>query len=273
MITFSKIGELGRLGNQLFQYALIRNISLAKGYELGLPDLSYKHWHGQKCLLDKLNIQYSKTNRSFKTFHEKSITEFDESVFEAGDDIDFYGFFQDVRYFQDNIETIRKDFSLKDGVSDVFDNLNEQRENDSVVSIHFRLGDNAEKHIYKDAVSGDPMLDYYSSAIDHFGPDNDFLVFVGGSRNASGQCDRDINFVKNLLKKRNENFIFSEGNDTLTDFGLMRQCDKHVIGFLSTFSLWIGYLANHNNVVVPTDYFCGSGSTNTKLYFDQWIKI
>ena len=37
MITFSKLGTLGRLGNQLFQYAAVRALSLHAGYELALP--------------------------------------------------------------------------------------------------------------------------------------------------------------------------------------------------------------------------------------------
>ena len=57
MITFSKLGELGRLGNQLFQYAALRGLSLKNNYEIFLPNLKIAEWHGQKCLLEEFNMK------------------------------------------------------------------------------------------------------------------------------------------------------------------------------------------------------------------------
>lgn len=48
MITFLQLGSLGRLGNQLFQYAALKSLSLSKGYEIKLPDVDNASWHGQK---------------------------------------------------------------------------------------------------------------------------------------------------------------------------------------------------------------------------------
>ena len=40
MITFSNLGKYGRLGNQLFQYAALKGLSIKKGYEIGMsPDI------------------------------------------------------------------------------------------------------------------------------------------------------------------------------------------------------------------------------------------
>ena len=57
MITFFELGKLGRLGNQLFQYAALRSLSLEKGYESKIPNPNTCEWHGQKCLLGEFNIQ------------------------------------------------------------------------------------------------------------------------------------------------------------------------------------------------------------------------
>ena len=46
----------GGLGNQLFQYAALRALSLKKEYEISLPLLEDKVWHGQKCLLGNFTI-------------------------------------------------------------------------------------------------------------------------------------------------------------------------------------------------------------------------
>ena len=55
MITFSKLGKYGRLGNQLFQYAILIVIREKIGYEIKLHDLSKTVWHGQKNL-DKIHL-------------------------------------------------------------------------------------------------------------------------------------------------------------------------------------------------------------------------
>ena len=38
MITHNSIGYSGRLGNQMFQYATLKALSLEKGFECFLPD-------------------------------------------------------------------------------------------------------------------------------------------------------------------------------------------------------------------------------------------
>ena len=58
MITFLELGRYGRLGNQLFQYAMLKSVSLARGYEIKVPNLDEQEWHGQKCLLNMFNIYY-----------------------------------------------------------------------------------------------------------------------------------------------------------------------------------------------------------------------
>ena len=57
MITFIHLGALGRLGNQMFQYAALRGLGLARGYETKIPNIGERTWHGQKCLLQNFNIE------------------------------------------------------------------------------------------------------------------------------------------------------------------------------------------------------------------------
>ena len=46
MLAFNQIGNLGRLGNQMFQYAAVRGIAAMRGYEFGIPPFESK-----SCLL------------------------------------------------------------------------------------------------------------------------------------------------------------------------------------------------------------------------------
>jgi hypothetical protein len=57
MVTFHKLGENGRLGNQLFQYAALKGLAIKNGYDVKLPNPHTISWHGRLCLLDKFNIQ------------------------------------------------------------------------------------------------------------------------------------------------------------------------------------------------------------------------
>ena len=37
MISFNNLGNLGRLGNQMFQYAALRGIARNRGFEFSIP--------------------------------------------------------------------------------------------------------------------------------------------------------------------------------------------------------------------------------------------
>ena len=52
MITFNSIGEFGRIGNQLFQYAAGYSLALHNNSKLCLQNTVFDaEWHSQKCLL------------------------------------------------------------------------------------------------------------------------------------------------------------------------------------------------------------------------------
>ena len=95
MITFSKLGEAGRLGNQLFQYAALKSAGLRRGYEVRIPDPNEMEWHGQKCLLNNFNLDCNYLNGQddiFNKFFELGIGEFDERILNLPDETDLYGF-------------------------------------------------------------------------------------------------------------------------------------------------------------------------------------
>ena len=39
MLAYNHLGLLGRLGNQMFQYAALRGIAARRGYDFGIPHL------------------------------------------------------------------------------------------------------------------------------------------------------------------------------------------------------------------------------------------
>ena len=55
MVTFKKLGQLGRFGNQLFQYAALRGLATKNNFKLLIPS-NKKEFHGQEYLLKNLSI-------------------------------------------------------------------------------------------------------------------------------------------------------------------------------------------------------------------------
>ena len=91
MITFSKIGYMGRFGNEMFQYALIYAVSKETGYPFELD------WNlGRKYF----GLPHREIPETTSVFRENpGGGRFDASVFDVKDGTDFVGFFQSEKYF------------------------------------------------------------------------------------------------------------------------------------------------------------------------------
>ena len=97
--SFSSMGHHGRLGNQIFQYALIKSISLAKGHEIFLPD---SHDLGKYFVSEKLIGKAHSRRAPLKSRHyvETDPYHLDPEVFNISEDTDFHGYFQNMgRWF------------------------------------------------------------------------------------------------------------------------------------------------------------------------------
>ena len=251
MITFSKLGEFGRLGNQLFQYALVKSVALETGFELGLPNLLNRSWHGQTCVLPQLNLSYKLLDVAPKQYYvEKNSSEYDPGVFAVQDGTDFHGYYQNMSYFHKHRNVFIKEFSAKDDVIELAQNKLSGYNNPT--SIHIRRGD------YVQYNQGHPnyeslVLDYIRTAISDLPKDTDFLVFTGGSR--AGNHDRLSDFEwckKNLV---GNNIHFMEGNSEVLDFELIKNCKNNITGWDSTFSWWASYLNNQGGkIYCNTEY-------------------
>jgi len=266
VITFSKLGQYGRLGNQLFQYALIKSVSIETGYELQLPKLNDRVWHGQACLLDHFKLSHSPLSRSPRfTYNEKNAQQFDEGVFKVQPDTDFFGFFQHKDYFSKHREILLEEFkpsiSIQNQAKDFISNL------ENPTSIHFRRGD------YVEMNQGHPdyeslVLKYVQECVSDLPENTDFLVFTGGSRNGNSDRVRDFDWCKDNLKERK--FHFVENNSEILDFELIKNCKNNITGWDSTFSWWASYLNNEGGKI-----YYNKSYQKLNLYEDMknWIEV
>ena len=291
MITFLELGKYGRLGNQLFQYAMLKSVSLETGYKIKIPNPENIEFDSQKCLLNMFNItcdfldesDYTNLNA---TFLEKDHTVFYPQVFEIPDNINFHGFFQSYQYFKKYEKEIREQFKLKGDLENFGkDYVNSLKtNNEKIVSVHIRRGDmvdgtNPEYLNYygeSDILTPDSSFGkYFYPALNMFKDDSvKFLVFSGGSRKGMGHNKTDIEWCKSNLK--GDKFIFCEGNTDIQDFAIMKNCDHHITSHMTSFGYWAAFLNNNGNkiVVAPKNYTIpDDGRVKNGFYPYKWRLI
>ena len=243
----------GGLGNQLFQWAVSKNLSLI--YETDYSfEMSYFRLNAWGYELDKFkNIEKKFGNYQLPLkvitddFHYKTIP----------NDSFLNGYWQSEKYFKENEKTIRDGVKIPKELSDYIFNkypiLNE-----NTLSIHVRRGDYvALKHAH-------PLqsVEYYNNAYDLINDTNiNVLVFSD-----------DIDWCKENIKFNNVNYVTDENN--ITDLYTMSLC-KHNIIANSSFSWWGSWLNSNVNkkVVAPINWFNKSGHSDDDIVPENWIKI
>lgn len=295
----------GGLGNQIFQYAIGRHLAKINNTELKF-DISYyktikKNKAHRKYLLNNFNIKEKFINekdlkkisitcienRSFLSrakmrllkyieemtpIHKRSYIKepyfnFCADVLNAKNkNIYLYGHWQNEKYFKNIENIIRKEFTLKNKISDNNQKITNIIKNTQSISIHIRRGDYAENK-ETNQYHGLCSLKYYYDAIKKitkYIKNPNFFVFSD-----------DIEWVKNNLKTKFP-LIFVSGNN-IKDYEeliLMSKC-KHNIIANSTFSWWGAWLNNNQNkiVIAPKKWFNNSPNNIKDLYPKIWIKI
>ena len=102
MLAFNHIGSLGRLGNQMFEYAALRGIAAKHGYEWCIPPSSKKGIENYS-LHECFKLASERNEGVVKEFQyvQEPHFHFSEELFEnCPDNVSLYGFFQSEKYFQ-----------------------------------------------------------------------------------------------------------------------------------------------------------------------------
>jgi hypothetical protein len=266
MITHKSIGYSGRLGNQMFQYATLKALSLETGFECFLPnhltikpdgayDFTNNKWLEYRLdLLECFNITTPiKENTLTTVFQEKGFT-FDPSIILIDDNTAIEGYFQSYKYFESFEKEIKNEFTFKPHILEKCKNIMLQYPNP--VAIHVRRGDYVNHPGFWNVTP-----EYIIDSIYHFypGPNATYLIFSD-----------DIEWCKEIF---GDDFVFMEGNNQYEDLCLMSLC-KHNIISNSSYSWWAAWLNSNpeKSIVAPSEWF-----TNPKplddLYPKNWILI
>jgi hypothetical protein len=285
MITFHKLGELGRLGNQLFQYAALKGLALKNGYDAKIPNPQTMSWHGQVSLLDKFNIECEyATQEDMNTlqnlYEEPTWQKYDDNFFNVPDNTTLEGFFQSTFYFEHIESQIKKELTPKDEYlnngKQYIQSLKDKY-NCEIVSVHVRRGDNmtnGQTELIEAFNPGGLYEQYFTKAKKVFeGKNVKFLVFTGGQR-FNEDNSTDVEWCKNFFK--GDEFLFSEGQPQIDDFCRIMLCDHNILSHASSFGWWAAYVnPNPNKIVVAPEYYHPDepGLKRDKFYPKEFIQV
>lgn len=239
---------MGRLGNQMFQYASLKGIAKHKNYWYSIPD--------QNDLKSVFKMPPTLPNNNVASLYVDQIS-FDQNFFDhCPDDVDLIGYFQTEKYFKHIDQEIRQDFTFHDRILKI-----SSLYRDSV----FSRTDLISMHIRRSDYLSDPnfvclSLEYYEHALSLL-PEVPVIIFSD-----------DPLWCKNKFK--DQRFIVSVSNDQGIDLCLMSLCNYHIIAN-SSFSWWGSWLSKSKKTIAPKQWFSGQLSNwDTKdLYLPEWTTI
>ena len=243
MITINRLGNLGRLANQMFQYASLKGIATNRGFSFAIPPreaFGYSDDNVKKSDVILYDV-FPNTLENNICFQEAKILwerrhDFDEELFiNCPDDVDLVGYFQTEKYFKHIEDEIRKDFTFNDELLETCKSFIDG----DTISLHIRRGD----YVVNPNHPTQPMS-YYEEALSKL-PDLPVIVFSD-----------DSEWCKTQELFDNDRFMIAEGNSTDCDLCLMSLCKYHIIAN-SSFSWWGAWLAKSQKVIAPKNWFGG----------------
>ena len=265
MIGFNHLGRLGRIGNQMFQYAALRGIANNSNTNfcipyhkepvddgLGNPNRTELFDCFEMSSVSQLNIQFIDSSRPFK--QESGFTYDKDLHIGCPDWVSLYGFFQSEKYFKNVEDIIRKDFTFKEEIRKPCEEMMSQLEG-QVIGLHIRRKDylTNNNHCVLDT-------SYYKQALERFPDDATVVVFSD-----------DPKWCHDQSLFSDDRFMISENENGYIDQCLMSMCTDFIIAN-SSFSWWSAWLGNRGKVIAPSTWF-GPGNSHLStedLYCDGW---
>jgi|LakMenE18May11ns_1017448.scaffolds.fasta_scaffold9943584_2 hypothetical protein len=256
MITFKNLGNMGRLGNQMFQFAFIYNVAKHKNLEIG-----YDYIH--KPLITKIfdlplkdSTQIAQKNTLVQL---NDCAYIDTSTIE--DNTDCYGYFQNSKYVYDIEYELKNLFVFKKDMMDVcFKFIKELKDKvkKELVSVHVRRSD----YLLPNSIHTVCDDNYFKKAMDKFGNDYFYVIFTD-----------DKEFCKNKFKNI-PNIIMD--NSPEVDLALMSLCDHNILSN-SSYSWWGSWLNENLNkkVIVPNRWYNNNGGPKNweKIYRSDMVLL
>ena len=283
---------MGGLGNQMFQYAAAKALSVRHEVTLKV-DLSFLNDRSTRenftfreyelnCFDNSIQIATTKELSIFNPpnniisslksvlgismpirYYENTF-KYNESFSELPNEILLEGYFQSEKYFIQIRSLLLQDFKWRSPATGVNLSLIEKIKSTNSVSIHIRRGDFAENKVIN-SIHGLCDISYYKRAISHINLKMENVFFFIFSD--------DINWAKKEIGITS-NVVYVDhniGKESYWDMRLMSYC-KHNIIANSSFSWWAGWLNENQSKIVcaPEKWFNNENMDTSDLIPRSW---
>ena len=286
---------IGGLGNQMFQYASGRALSLERGvpFKLDTQDFegyalhngfeldrifevqaplaeesdikSVLGWRAHPLFRRRLFRKQLEILRGSRLFVDTQFSSWRE-IAEVPDHCYLMGNWQTEMYFKKHEETIRSDLSFKRPLVDKNRTVADQIGDSVAVSLHVRRGDIAANPASL-AFHGLCSLEYYKRAVDHITArvaNPEFYIFSD-----------DMPWVKeNISISHPCHYIdHNKGSESYNDMHLMSLCRHHIIAN-SSFSWWGAWLnPKEEKIVVAPALWFSAEFDSSDIIPSNWVKL
>jgi hypothetical protein len=281
MITYSALGYVGKLGNQMFQYATLVGIAHKNGYEIKIP---YKNanwantgsYNTRLYLLDMFDITAKdSSDEPTKYYVTDESSEFKPKVLDIPDDCNLFGYFQTEKYFKHCKDAVRKEFTFKN--KELYSKLKEilnSISSNPKVAIHIRRGD----YVGMQQIHSLCSPEYYDRGLDYIKNKLNLNIDVVVFSDDISWCKSNLNALASKYTLIYDQETESEVNyhqHQEQSLMLMTLCDHFVIAN-SSFSWWGSWMScNENKITVaPSKWYGNKNFEEYKdIYCDEWVLL
>jgi hypothetical protein len=230
MVTIELIG---RLGNQMFQYAVCRTVAERNGYKFYIPNNKNSH---QQNISEYFNLDMGQIDGVIKNrfLEDHTKQNFDSKIYEISDFTSIWGFYQTEKYFIKNEIDVKNWFVITKDL--MTESILLKYPVDKYCYIHFRGTD------YKTWDGGKRFLPkkYFEDAISKMKSYNTNLNFLVVTDDEESAYEYFNGFE-----------IIS--NEMMVDFKLI-YFSKYCIIPNSTFSWWAAWLSEKELTIAPNNW-------------------
>lgn len=171
-----------------------------------------------------------------------------------------HGYFQSFKYFEDNIDEIKKEINNNSVLSQDNQDIVKYIKSKRTVCVHVRCGDYFnDKNIRRYYVC---TPEYYQSGMAYMLKnlqDCQFLVFSD-----------DMNWTKNNIQFPDNTLFSDKTTSAIEDFQLMALCHDYIISN-STFSWWAQYLGATESSIVYAPEIWTNTNDPCDIYMSNWV--
>jgi len=287
----------GGLGNQLFQYAFAKSISIHNNTELHIDNYTgflFDKTYKRVLQLDHFLVKYKKitllsfvkfillkiNQRLFKSEQKKFLTKFygnylfeldyepiDFKTLENINDLWIFGYWQNPIYFNSIKLTILKELTPPPSSNNLFKELAQKIENSNAVAIGVRL---YEETVNPETLSNTGLIKTINDincVIDKLNKtliNPSYYIF----------CTHRSTSLENLLIANNAAFVTPEDGfeDAVDTLWLLSKCQHHVFTN-SSFYWWGAFLSSNNFKNDQQHIYAADNFLNQNVYLDNWYKF